>query len=88
MPKHSDGGLSSSRQAPPNDGSPYYTHRADIPIRGGELYPRDRRMIGTRPTNEQLVLTYIAAPAGESKAFKRELAALARFSWRGIAALT
>lgn len=45
-------------------------------------------MIGTRPTNEQLVLTYIAAPAGESKAFKRELAALARFSWRGIAALT
>jgi flavin-dependent dehydrogenase len=51
----------------------YYTYWAGVPMRGGEMYARERRMIGAWPTNDGLVMTYVAAPASEFKAFKSDL---------------
>ena len=51
----------------------YYTYWAGVPMRGGEMYSRERRLIGAWPTNDGLVMTYVAAPASEFKAFKSDL---------------
>lgn len=51
----------------------YYTYWAGVPMRGGEMYSRERRMIGAWPTNDGLVMTYVAAPASEFKAFRSDL---------------
>jgi flavin-dependent dehydrogenase len=50
----------------------YYTYWAGVPVQGGEMYGRERRMIGAWPTNDGLVMTYVAAPADEFAAFRAD----------------
>jgi 2-polyprenyl-6-methoxyphenol hydroxylase-like FAD-dependent oxidoreductase len=51
----------------------YYTYWSDVPVDGGEIYGRERRMIGAWPTNDGLVLTYVAGPADEFQAFRSDI---------------
>ena len=51
----------------------YYTYWSGVPLDGGEMYGRERRMIGAWPTNDGLVLTYVAGPADEFRAFRSDL---------------
>jgi 2-polyprenyl-6-methoxyphenol hydroxylase-like FAD-dependent oxidoreductase len=51
----------------------YYTYWAGVPLDGGEMYARERRMIGAWPTNDGLVLTYVAGPADEFHAFRSDI---------------
>src|SRR5207249_11062525 len=39
-----------------------YTYWADVPVSGGEVYARQRRAVGVWPTNDGLVMTYVAWP--------------------------
>jgi flavin-dependent dehydrogenase len=48
----------------------YYTYWSGVHLDGGEMYARERRMIGAWPTNDGLVMTYVAAPADEFGAFR------------------
>jgi flavin-dependent dehydrogenase len=48
----------------------YYTYWSGVPLEGGRMYARERRMIGAWPTNDGLLMTYVAAPADEFKAFR------------------
>jgi flavin-dependent dehydrogenase len=50
----------------------YYTYWSDVPMAFGEMYSRDRRVIGAWPTNDGLVMTYVAAPAEEFAAFRAD----------------
>ncbi len=50
----------------------YYTYWSGVPMRGGEIYGRERRLIGAWPTNDGLVMTYVAAPADEFAAFRAD----------------
>jgi flavin-dependent dehydrogenase len=58
--------------AKPPQSIAYYTYWAGVPVEGGEMYGRERRMIGAWPTNDGLVMTYVAAPADEFKAFRAD----------------
>jgi flavin-dependent dehydrogenase len=51
----------------------YYTYWEGVPLEGGEMYGRDRRMIGAWPTNDGLVMTYIAGLADEFRAFRTDI---------------
>jgi 2-polyprenyl-6-methoxyphenol hydroxylase-like FAD-dependent oxidoreductase len=51
----------------------YDTYWAGLPMRGGEMYARERRMIGAWPTNDGLVVTYVAAPIDEFHAFRSDI---------------
>ena len=51
----------------------YYTYWSGVPLEGGEMYGRPRRVVGAWPTNDGLVMTYVAAPAAEFKAFKTDV---------------
>jgi 2-polyprenyl-6-methoxyphenol hydroxylase-like FAD-dependent oxidoreductase len=51
----------------------YYTYWSGVPVDGGEIYGRERRMIGVWPTNDGLVLTYVAGPADEFHAFRSDI---------------
>jgi flavin-dependent dehydrogenase len=51
----------------------YYTYWEGVPIAGGEVYGRERRLIGAWPTNDGLVMTYVAWPAAEFGAFRRDV---------------
>ena len=50
----------------------YYTYWSGVHVEGGEMYARERRMIGAWPTNDGLVMTYVAAPAGEFGSFRSD----------------
>ncbi|HZV51593.1 MAG TPA: NAD(P)/FAD-dependent oxidoreductase [Candidatus Dormibacteraeota bacterium] len=50
----------------------YYTYWSGVPMRGGEIYGRERRLIGAWPTNDGLVVTYVAAPRDEFGAFRAD----------------
>src|SRR5262249_2119127 len=50
-----------------------YAYWSGLPVSGGEIYTRDRRAIGAWPTNDGLVITYVAVPAGEFAAFRAGL---------------
>lgn len=52
----------------------YYTYWDGLALDGGEMYGRDRRLIGAWPTNDGLVMTYIAGPIDEFHAFRADLA--------------
>ena len=39
-----------------------YTYWEGVPLAGGEMYARERRAIGAWPTNDGLVMTYVALP--------------------------
>jgi flavin-dependent dehydrogenase len=51
----------------------YYTYWAGLPVDGGEMYGRERRMIGAWPTNDGLVMTYVAGPIEEFHAFRSDI---------------
>jgi 2-polyprenyl-6-methoxyphenol hydroxylase-like FAD-dependent oxidoreductase len=51
----------------------YYTYWEGAPLDGGEIYGRGRRLIGAWPTNDGLVMTYVAGPAEEFHAFRRDI---------------
>ncbi len=51
----------------------YYTYWEGVPLDGGEIYGRGRRLIGAWPTNDGLVMTYVAWPADEFHVFRRDL---------------
>ena len=51
----------------------YYTYWSGVPLDGGEMYGRERRMIGAWPTNDGLVLTYVAGPSDEFHAFRSNI---------------
>jgi 2-polyprenyl-6-methoxyphenol hydroxylase-like FAD-dependent oxidoreductase len=50
----------------------YYTYWAGVPQDGGRMYARGDRMIGAWPTNDGLLMTYVAAPAGDFGAFRAD----------------
>jgi flavin-dependent dehydrogenase len=52
-----------------------YTYWSGLPVSGGEMYSRRHRAIGVWPTNDGLVMTYIAVPGGEFGEFHRDLEA-------------
>jgi len=51
----------------------YYTYWEGVPIEGGAMYGRERRLIGAWPTNDGLVITYIAWPIEEFHAFRSDI---------------
>jgi 2-polyprenyl-6-methoxyphenol hydroxylase-like FAD-dependent oxidoreductase len=51
----------------------YYTYWSGVPLDGGEMYGRERRMIGAWPTNDGLVMTYVAGPVDEFHAFRSDI---------------
>jgi 2-polyprenyl-6-methoxyphenol hydroxylase-like FAD-dependent oxidoreductase len=51
----------------------YYTYWQGVSLSGGEIYSRARRAIGVWPTNDSLVLTYVAVPADEFHAFRADI---------------
>jgi 2-polyprenyl-6-methoxyphenol hydroxylase-like FAD-dependent oxidoreductase len=51
----------------------YYTYWEGVPVAGGELYGRPRRAVGAWPTNDGLVMTYIAWPVAEFPAFRADV---------------
>ena len=52
----------------------YYTYWSGVELAGGEIYSREcvKRMVGAWPTNDGLVMTYVAAPASEFHAFRAD----------------
>jgi 2-polyprenyl-6-methoxyphenol hydroxylase-like FAD-dependent oxidoreductase len=50
----------------------YYSYWAGVPLAGGEMYARERRMIGAWPTNGGLTMTYVAWPVGEFHAIRAD----------------
>jgi 2-polyprenyl-6-methoxyphenol hydroxylase-like FAD-dependent oxidoreductase len=67
-------GAPTAREVPPLTLA-CYTYWADVEVVGGEIYNRGRRAIGAWPTNDGLVLTYIAWPVGELDHFRGDLEA-------------
>jgi flavin-dependent dehydrogenase len=51
----------------------YYTYWEGVPVAGGELYARPRRAVGAWPTNDGLVMTYVAWPVAEFPAFRADV---------------
>jgi 2-polyprenyl-6-methoxyphenol hydroxylase-like FAD-dependent oxidoreductase len=52
----------------------YYTYWSGVELAGGEIYGRTciNRLVGAWPTNDGLVMTYVAAPASEFHAFRAD----------------
>ena len=53
----------------------YYTYWADLHIEGGDLYGRGPWAIGLWPTNDGLVMSYLAKPVNEFPAFRSNIEA-------------
>lgn len=53
----------------------YYSYWEHVPVSGGELYLRGRRVIGAWPTNQQLTMIYLAWPATEFDVFRADVEA-------------
>ena len=51
----------------------FYTYWADAPVSGGELYGRPGCALGAWPTNDGLVMTYLAWPAARFDEFRRDV---------------
>ena len=51
----------------------YYTYWEGVPIDGGAMYGRGRRLIGAWPTNDGLVITYLAWPIEEFHTFRSDI---------------
>jgi 2-polyprenyl-6-methoxyphenol hydroxylase-like FAD-dependent oxidoreductase len=50
-----------------------YTYWEGVQVEGGEIYARERRAMGAWPTNDGLLLTYIAWPVQEFHAFRADV---------------
>ena len=57
-------GAAQYRMTPPLSAA-CYTYWEGVPLAGGEMYARERRAIGAWPTNDGLVMTYVALPVRE-----------------------
>jgi flavin-dependent dehydrogenase len=66
----------------------FYTYWADVPVAGGEIYGRDGRAVGLWPTNDGLVMSYLAGPVGGFDQFRRDVEgnALRAFDEVGVGA--
>jgi flavin-dependent dehydrogenase len=53
----------------------YYTYWADVPIEGGDLFGRGPSVVGLWPTNDGLVMSYLAKPMSEFHAFRSNIEA-------------
>jgi 2-polyprenyl-6-methoxyphenol hydroxylase-like FAD-dependent oxidoreductase len=62
-----------------------YTYWADVPVSGGEIYSRAGRAAGLWPTNDGLVMSYLAAPVGEFAEFRRDIDGHALRAFDGFA---
>jgi 2-polyprenyl-6-methoxyphenol hydroxylase-like FAD-dependent oxidoreductase len=51
----------------------FYTYWEGVPAEGGEMYGRDRRLIGVWPTNDELVMTYVAWPKDEFHSLRSDI---------------
>ena len=51
----------------------YYTYWSGVPTEATELYPRDGRMIGAMPTNDGLVLIFVAWIVKEFSEFRSDI---------------
>jgi flavin-dependent dehydrogenase len=51
----------------------YYTYWEDVPLNGGEIYRRGRRLIGTWPTNQNMTILFVAWPAAEFNDFRADV---------------
>jgi 2-polyprenyl-6-methoxyphenol hydroxylase-like FAD-dependent oxidoreductase len=59
------------RESPPLS-TAYYAYWDGMTLDRAEIYNRERRAIGAWPTDEGLVLTYVAAPIAEFETFQRD----------------
>jgi flavin-dependent dehydrogenase len=50
-----------------------YTYWSGLPVKGGEVYQRDRRALGLWPTNDELTLSYMAWPIEEFEMFRADI---------------
>jgi 2-polyprenyl-6-methoxyphenol hydroxylase-like FAD-dependent oxidoreductase len=50
-----------------------YTYWSGVPLEGAELYGRPGRAVGAFPTNDGLVITYVAWPIGEFDDFRTDI---------------
>jgi len=64
-------GAASYRATPPRSMA-FYTYWADVPITGGELYGRPGCAVGAWPTNDGLVMTYLAWPNARFGEFRAD----------------
>jgi len=64
-------GAPSYRARPPLSMA-YYTYWADVPVTGGELYGRPGCAVGAWPTNDGLVMTYLAWPNARFAEFRAD----------------
>jgi 2-polyprenyl-6-methoxyphenol hydroxylase-like FAD-dependent oxidoreductase len=51
----------------------FYAYWEGVPVAGGEIYGRSRCAVGAWPTNDGLLMTYVAWPAGEYGTFRADL---------------
>ena len=65
-------GAPSYRARPPLSMA-FYTYWSDVPLSGGELYGRPGCALGAWPTNDGLVMTYLAWPAARFDEFRRDV---------------
>lgn len=49
-----------------------YAYWQDLELTGGEMYARERRMIGAWPTHDGLVVTFVAMPAADFDGFRSD----------------
>ena len=59
----------------PNLSFAYYTYWAGVPAEGGEMYARPGRAVGAWPTNDGLVMTYVAGPRDDFPDFRTDIEA-------------
>jgi 2-polyprenyl-6-methoxyphenol hydroxylase-like FAD-dependent oxidoreductase len=50
----------------------YYAYWEGVELDGGQIYARERRMMGAWPTNDGLTLTFVSAPRDEFAAFRAD----------------
>ena len=51
----------------------YYSYWDGVPLKGGEIYARDRRFMGLWPTNENKTLLFVAWPVAEFDTFRADV---------------
>ncbi len=51
----------------------FYTYWEGVPMAGGEIYGRPARAVGLWPTNDGLVMSYLAAPVSGFADFRRDV---------------
>jgi 2-polyprenyl-6-methoxyphenol hydroxylase-like FAD-dependent oxidoreductase len=49
-----------------------YAYWDGLDVAGGEMYARDRRMVGAWPTNDGLTVTFVGLPANDFDAFRAD----------------